>query len=82
MDSNRGSHELGVTNSYHTDMGDSVEDDNMVYINEEDVPSHLKLLLMEMRSCRNKGLRRVKSNAAILVLIITCMVSMALSETS
>lgn len=65
-----------VTHSYHTDLEDSIEDD-MVYVSQEDVPSHFRLLLMEMRSCRNKGMRRVKSTAAVLVLIITCMVNIS-----
>lgn len=62
--------------SYRTDMEDSFEDD-MVYITEEDVPSHFRLLLMEMRSCRNKGMRCIKSKAAILVLMITCLVNIS-----
>lgn len=71
------SQELVVTHSYHSEGEDESYLEGAVYVNEEDVPSNPKLLCMELCSCRNKRIRRIKSPGAILVLIITCMVNIS-----
>ena len=68
--------ELVVTHSYHTDTEDDYLED-AVYVTEEDIPSHSRLLCMELCSCRNKRMRRIKSPGAILVLVVTCMVNIS-----
>lgn len=70
------SQELVVTSSYHTEDG-FPEEDGMVYVNVEEVPSHLKVMLAELCSSRNKKLRCVRSRGAILVLVVTCMVNIS-----
>ena len=67
---------LAATTSYHTN-DDSFEEEEGVLITEEDVPSHMNLLLRETCSCRNKRIRRVSSKGAILVLVIACMVNIS-----
>lgn len=74
------SQELVVTRSFNTSdfsvQGQGQEED-IVHISESEVPSHFRLMLMEISSCRNKGIRRVKSRGAILVLLVTCMVNIS-----
>lgn len=66
-----------MTNSYHTASYDSTDDEETVFIVNEDVPSHMKIMMAEVFSRRNKNIRTVKSNGAILILIVTCMINIS-----
>ena len=70
--------ELTATSSCHIlEEEEEEEEDDLVHITNDEVPSHFKVVLTELRSCRNKRPRFIKSKGAVLVLIITCMINVS-----